>query len=226
MSCIYRVILESGSGERVMPFYPSAQTLRCDNIRTEFSHSLSIKSVSFLMSRNSFRNSFLLEMLALSSSPTSGLYEAALVYHHCLHCVRLSLILNSNWTLWPWSASELYRLCDRLLSAKLLPTFADRECRMFRATDPHGCILGFLDRSHYFFFQAAPQLYSRGWACPVPYPLLHRKSGSARNLTRNLRICSQELWPLDHRGGHVLLIHKSELWCWMWGSHRILSSGI
>jgi hypothetical protein len=30
------------------------------------------------------------------------------------------------------------------------------------ATDPHGRILGFLDRSRYYFFQVAPQLYSRG----------------------------------------------------------------
>jgi uncharacterized protein YueI len=28
-------------------------------------------------------------------------------------------------------------------------------------TDPYGRILAFLDRSHYFFFQVAPQLYSR-----------------------------------------------------------------
>jgi hypothetical protein len=28
-------------------------------------------------------------------------------------------------------------------------------------TDPYGRILGFLDRSRYFFFQVAPQLYSR-----------------------------------------------------------------
>jgi hypothetical protein len=27
------------------------------------------------------------------------------------------------------------------------------------ATHPHGRILGFLDRSRYYFFQAAPQLY-------------------------------------------------------------------
>jgi hypothetical protein len=30
------------------------------------------------------------------------------------------------------------------------------------ATDPHGRILIFLDRSSYFFFQVAPQLYSQG----------------------------------------------------------------
>jgi hypothetical protein len=42
------------------------------------------------------------------------------------------------------------------------PTFADRGCRVVSATDPHGRILGFLDRSRYYFFQVAPQLYSRG----------------------------------------------------------------
>jgi hypothetical protein len=39
------------------------------------------------------------------------------------------------------------------------------------ATDAHGRILGFLDRSRYYFFQVAPQLYSRGWVDPVPDPL-------------------------------------------------------
>jgi hypothetical protein len=29
-------------------------------------------------------------------------------------------------------------------------------------TDPYGRIFGFLDQSRYFFFQVAPQLYSRG----------------------------------------------------------------
>jgi hypothetical protein len=51
-------------------------------------------------------------------------------------------------------------------------------------TDPYGRLLGFLDRSRYFFFQVAPQLYSRGGVDPVPGPLLLRKSGSAGNRTR------------------------------------------
>jgi hypothetical protein len=37
---------------------------------------------------------------------------------------------------------------------------------------------------------------------PVPDPLLLTKSGRARNRTRDLWICRQKLWPLDHRGGH------------------------
>jgi hypothetical protein len=47
------------------------------------------------------------------------------------------------------------------MSAKLVSTFADRRCRVVSATDPHGRILDFLYRSRYYFFQVAPQLYSR-----------------------------------------------------------------
>jgi hypothetical protein len=36
---------------------------------------------------------------------------------------------------------------DRRLSAKLLPTFTDKGCRMVSATDPYGRILGSLDRA-------------------------------------------------------------------------------
>jgi hypothetical protein len=66
---------------------------------------------------------------------------------------------------------------------------------------PTAVNLGFVDRSRYFSIQVAPQLSSRGWVDPVPDPLLLRKSASAGNRTRDLWICSQELWPLAHRGG-------------------------
>jgi hypothetical protein len=79
--------------------------------------------------------------------------------------------------------------------------FADRGCRVVSATDPHSRILGFQDRSQYCFFQVVSQLYSRGWVDPVPDPLFLSKSGSAGKRTRVLWICSQELLPLDHRGG-------------------------
>jgi hypothetical protein len=74
---------------------------------------------------------------------------------------------------------------DRRLSAKLVLTFADGRCRVVSATDPHCRILSLLGRSRYFFFQVAPQLYSRGWVDPVPGPLHLRKSGSARNRSRS-----------------------------------------
>jgi CBS-domain-containing membrane protein len=54
---------------------------------------------------------------------------------------------------WSESASELYRPSDRRLSAKLVPTFADRGCHMVSVTNPYGRILGFLDRSRYFSFK-------------------------------------------------------------------------
>jgi hypothetical protein len=58
------------------------------------------------------------------------------------------------------SASELYRPSDRHLSARLVPTSADRGCHVVSVTDPYARIVGFLDRSRYCFFQEAPQLYS------------------------------------------------------------------
>jgi hypothetical protein len=60
------------------------------------------------------------------------------------------------------------RLSDRRLLAKLVPTFVDREWHVVSVTDPYSRVLDFLDRSCYFLFQVAPQLYSRGWVDPVP----------------------------------------------------------
>jgi hypothetical protein len=62
-------------------------------------------------------------------------------------------------TPWPESTSEQYRPSDCRLSAKLVPTFAERGCHVVSVTDPHGCILGFLDWSRCCFSQVAPQLY-------------------------------------------------------------------
>jgi hypothetical protein len=40
----------------------------------------------------------------------------------------------------------LYQPSDCRLSAKLVPTFADRRCHVVSVTDPCGCILSFIDR--------------------------------------------------------------------------------
>jgi hypothetical protein len=53
--------------------------------------------------------------------------------------------LHNKQTPWPESASELYRPSDRRLSAKLVPTFADRGYHMVSVTDPYGRIFRFLD---------------------------------------------------------------------------------
>ena len=46
---------------------------------------------------------------------------------------------------------------------------------------------------------------------PVTDPLLLRKSGSAGNRTWDLCICSQKLWPLDHRGDPLLVILEKKI---------------
>jgi hypothetical protein len=50
----------------------------------------------------------------------------------------------------------------KLRGLSSLAKYTDRGCRVVSATGPYGRILGFLDRSRYFFFQVAPQLCSRG----------------------------------------------------------------
>jgi hypothetical protein len=91
---------------------------------------------------------------------------------------------------------ELYRPSDRRLSAKLMPTLADRGCRVVSATNPpQSLISGFLDRSRHFL-EIAPQLPSRGWVDPVLDPLLlWKKSGNAGNRTRT---SGSVAWNSDH----------------------------
>jgi hypothetical protein len=60
--------------------------------------------------------------------------------------------------------------------------------------------LGILDRSRSLFFQGAHHLSS--WGLDL---LLHRKCESSENRIRDLWVCSQELWPLDHLSGQWAL---------------------
>jgi len=60
---------------------------------------------------------------------------------------------------------------------------------------------------------------------PVPDPLILRKSGSAGDRTRDLCICSQKLWPLDHRGGPgrgiAVLFHDRGTRRWVSGQQHV-----
>jgi hypothetical protein len=88
-------------------------------------------------------------------------------------------------TLWPESASELYRPSDRRSSAKLEPIFADRWFHAVSVTNPYGCIIGFLDQSRYFFFfPSSSSIVLTRLSGPVPDPLLLRRSGGAGNRIR------------------------------------------
>jgi hypothetical protein len=68
-----------------------------------------------------------------------------IIFYFKSHTKYTSTQTNKKQTPWPESASELYRASDRRLSAKLLPTSADRGRRVVSATDSHDPILGFLD---------------------------------------------------------------------------------
>jgi hypothetical protein len=82
------------------------------------------------------------------------------------------------------------------LSEKLVPTIADRGCRQGSSTDSYGRILGFLERSSYYFFRVAAQLYSRD-SGPSSSQLLLRKCGRAANRTRT----SGSIAPLSAKVG-------------------------
>jgi hypothetical protein len=102
-------------------------------------------------------------------------------------------------TPWSESASELYRQSDRRLSAKWLSTFADRGCHVVSVTDPYGRILGFLDRSRYISIKLLLSCtHEAEW---TPFQAHYFFFWQCRESNPGLRICSQELWPLDHRGG-------------------------
>jgi hypothetical protein len=74
-------------------------------------------------------------------------------------------VIDNAQTNTPWSesASELYRPSGPPLVGVVSANFLRIEgCYVVNVTDLYDRILGFLDRSRYFFFQVAPQLYSRG----------------------------------------------------------------
>jgi hypothetical protein len=92
--------------------------------------------------------------------PPCVLQTVRSVYTNILHNTRI--LIQAKQTPRPESASELYRPSDRLLSAELVTKFAEIGCHVVSVTDPYCRNHDFLDRSSYFFFQAALQLYSRG----------------------------------------------------------------
>jgi hypothetical protein len=85
-------------------------------------------------------------------------------------------------TPWPESASELYRPSDRRLSAKWLPTLADKGCHVVKVTDPYGRILSFLDTSCYFSIKYLLSCtHEAEW---TPFQTHYFFFGSAGNRTR------------------------------------------
>jgi hypothetical protein len=113
------------------------------------------------------------------------------------------------------SASELYRRSDRHLLAKKVPTFEDRGVSRGQRDVSLRPYWRFSRPKPLLLFQVAPQLYSQGWVDPVPRPTTTQKIWQRREPNPDLRICSQELWPLDHRGGQLCTDERKILkWSW------------
>jgi hypothetical protein len=91
----------------------------------------------------------------LAKIDTEHLWIISLEQYSCTNLIMYAK-LNSMASVREWTIPS-----DQCLSDKLLSTFADRGCYVVNIMDPNSCILGFLDWSHYYFFQVAPQLYSR-----------------------------------------------------------------
>jgi hypothetical protein len=159
-------------------------------------------------------------------------------------CGPSSFFSNSHWGLFPkWSSGWSVKLTTQnklnnnsvaLVRERTIPTeqpplvsevtakFADRGCHVVSVMDPYGRILAFLDRSRYFFFQAAPQLYSRGWVDPVPDALFRRKSGVAGNRIRSSGIVTRNSWPLDHSPKNIAEAKKT----WVYAPIPLLLHGL
>jgi hypothetical protein len=100
--------------------------------------------------------------------------------------------LQANFTDWATAAC-----CQNLV-----PIFADRRVtRGQRGGSPTIVNLRFLDRSRHVPLKLLFIYPHKGWANPGPDPMLLRKSDSAGNRPLDLWVCSQKVWPLDHRGG-------------------------
>jgi hypothetical protein len=98
-----------------------------------------------------------------SASATSCniLWHLMFISYLIIACYVASIGDKEKKTPWSESASELYRPNDRRLSAKWLPTFADRGCHVVSVMDPYGRILGFLHRSRYFSISSSSVVLTR-----------------------------------------------------------------
>jgi hypothetical protein len=85
-------------------------------------------------------------------------------------------------SLWPESASELYWPSDRRLSAKWLPTRADRRCHVVSVTDPSGRIFSVFKTGAATFLSSSSVVLTK-LSGPRSRPTTFF-SGSAGNRTR------------------------------------------
>jgi hypothetical protein len=106
-------------------------------------------------------------------------------------------------TLQPESASELYRLSNRRLSAKLVLTFAGRGVSHSQLVDPLQPKSRFSRPELLLFLSSSYSVLLTRLSGPHSRPSTTQKMWYRRESNPDLWICSQELWLLDRRGGRL-----------------------
>jgi hypothetical protein len=160
---------------------------------------------------------------------TTGVSEAripSIIRMKRITVLGTTLALTCNWStrrgnltwLGIWSGGDYQRLREDapwpLVRERTIPTerppldeilvltFVDRGVlRGQRGGSPRPLISVFYTGVATFLPSSSSFILTRAWVDPIPDPLLLRKFGSAGYRTRDLWVSSQELWPLDHRGG-------------------------
>jgi hypothetical protein len=87
--------------------------------------------------------------------------------------------------------------------AKLVETFADRGCHVVSVTDSLWPYSRLSRPEPQFFLSSSSSVVLRRLSGPRYRPI-SQKIWWGRESKSDLWICSQELWPLDHRGSHTL----------------------
>jgi hypothetical protein len=122
-----------------------------------------------------------------------------------LHCIGEWRPQSRSW----WHKTKLHGLSPRAnYTDRGTAACRQSDCQLVRIEGamwsawriPPAIFSQFSRQEPLLFYQVAPQLYSRGWVDPVPDPLLFF-FWRCWESNPGLQICSQEFWPLDHRGG-------------------------
>jgi hypothetical protein len=96
---------------------------------------------------------------------------------------------------------ESARLSDRRLSTKLVPTLADRGCRVVSATIPPQSLISVSSTGAAISLKQLLNYHHEAEWTLFQTHYFSEKIWQRWESNPDLWICSQELWPLDHRGG-------------------------
>jgi hypothetical protein len=116
-----------------------------------------LNAISGWVTSVSWRRNLSLSRIVLHG--TQYLRHTSSDIYPCSYDEKSFIILNSV----PWVRERTVPTERPSFVGEVSAKFADRMCHVVSVTCPYSRIHRFLDRIRNFFFQVAPQLYSRGW---------------------------------------------------------------